>query len=193
MRRAFPIAAALATAAACARPAATTPPETPAPALSAAPAAASAVVGPNGARFVIPVGRAAPWRWHAAGTPANAAEYRWEVELAGADSVQGYNVGFSLFNPPQPATPEEGTLAALLAAGQATVWERTPGPGARAATWGRVEVDAVGDSAVAIVVRDSTTVARLFASRPATAAVVTQTPAQAVERRVPLPIAYVDH
>jgi hypothetical protein len=59
------------------------------------------------------------------------------------------------------------------------------------ATWGRVAVAAVGDSAVAITVTDAETLARLFASRPAAVEFVTQSPGQR-ERRSQIAIAYTE-
>ena len=147
-------------------------------------------VGPSEARIVIPVEpQAGPWRWNAPDTPENRREYGWQVELADSTGTAWrYQFGFSHFKAPG-ATSGSGSLADLLAAGQATIWERTPTGGGQAVAWGRVHVRALGDSAVVLSIIDPATLERLFASRPTTATVLTATPGRP-EERMPLALTY---
>lgn len=136
------------------------------------------------ARFVLPVGREEVWRWHLPETRDNGREYRWEVVL---DSGETYGFGFYLFKFPG-ARPGEGTLAALLAAGQRSVWQRTPDGGGRVVQESRVAVSAA-DSTIVVTITDPWTLNLLFGSRPAGGTIILQAPGRPVTR-MPVRFAY---
>lgn len=154
---------------------------------------AAAIVGPREARFVVPIAEpVTEWHWNMYMTSSMAREYRWEVELP--DSVSAghpYQFGFSLYKAPgDRVEPSRGSLAALLAKGQATVWERTADGGGIKAPWGHVAArPASGDSAIVLTIGDSTTLARLFGTRPATVTLVSMAPGQP-ERRTSIAVSY---
>lgn len=133
------------------------------------PAKASAVVTRTEATFTIPVGTRPSWRWNLVSTPQGHREYQWEV---GDVAERAY--GFSLFRAPGVA-PGEGSLAQLLAAGQASAWEGTPDGGGKFVGTVRVRA-ASASSAVEIVVVESSAIDRLWQTRPQTVLVVSRTP-----------------
>jgi hypothetical protein len=128
---------------------------------------ATAEVTPEKATFTIPVEQRSIWRWHLESTPFNAFEYDWTISLNG-----GRSFGFSVWkNGDQP--PKQGNLSQLIAAGQGSSWEATPGGGGRLV--GKIGVRAVQqDSAVELVVSEQPILKELLESRPPTVEVVTR-------------------
>ena len=94
-------------------------------------------VTPERVQVEIPIGRSTheSWRWNEAATPDGRAEYVWSARLGG-DST--HVIGFMLFKLPG-ATPQEGTFAELLRA---------------------------GDSVLVVELRDRALIATMFARRP---------------------------
>lgn len=131
-----------------------------------------AVVTPANAEFSIPVSRGYRWRWARSTTADNASEYRWEIGLTSGQDE--YHFGFSLFK--YPGSKEaSGDLAALLKAGQASVWRRTPSGGGSVVEEAKVSVSPA-DGRVIVRVSDPATLRLLFADRPSKAKVLTRTP-----------------
>ena len=147
------------------------------------------LVTPGEAAVVIRLAHTDVWRWYAPDTRDNAREYAWGVLVPA--SAGAFEFGFSLYKYPGRAE-KSGILDALLDAGQATVWRVSPDGRADVVPWGQVSVAAdSGGSRLVISVRDSTTLSRVFAARPARAVLLVKTPG-AKEQRTSLPIVYGD-
>jgi hypothetical protein len=125
----------------------------------------TAVVAADEAKFVIPVGKRDQWEWNLASTKENLREYSWQVTVENAGET--YEFGYSLFKRPG-SQPQSGDLAALIKAGQESLWHvfkngprRSGGVIANAG----VSVSAEGDNVI-IRIKGTENVQRLFSSRP---------------------------
>lgn len=137
------------------------------------------------------------WDWATERDAMNGSRtHAWQVEVesGGERFTAGYS--FWYFDSRQPG---RGSLAALIEAGQASVWERMnarliegvpPGilpdiPGAEVSRDLRVDVFARNDT-VHVVIRDPDTFTRLFSTRPTTVTMVRSVAGEDRETRVPL-------
>ena len=125
----------------------------------------AAIVAAEEARFIIPVGKRERWEWFLESTKENLREYAWQVTVKnGEDS---YAFGYSLFKKPG-STQQSGDLAALIKAGQQSVWQVSENGQRRS---GRVIYDAGvsvepdGENVI-ISIKGKANVDRLFSSRP---------------------------
>lgn len=134
----------------------------------------SAVVTATTARFVFPLVQRKEWQWYRAKTPAGNLEYGWTVDVPNSGRI--YQIGFLIFKYPD-AQPARGDLAALLRAGQKTIWvgdERT-----RSVLKGwPVRVIPEGNRIV-VVIDDAQTLERIFSGRPSRVTFRVQLPARA--------------
>jgi len=127
----------------------------------------TAVVAADEAKFVIPVGRKDQWEWFLDTTTDNRREYTWQVTVENGDAT--YEFGYSLFKKPG-SQPQSGDLAALVKAGQQSLWQvykngpRRTGGVIRDAG---VSVSPEGENVV-IRVKGRENVERLFSARPET-------------------------
>jgi hypothetical protein len=144
-------------------------------------------VSPTIARFVLPVGRQEVWRWYLATTADNRREYRWEVAL---DTGQTYGFGFSLWKV-SGAALGTGSLAALVDAGQKSVWERDSTGGFHVVSDAAIEV-AAADSVIVIAVANPRTLDLLFGTHPPLGTMILQAPGQQ-EHRTAIHFAYDAH
>jgi hypothetical protein len=125
----------------------------------------AAVIGADEAKFIIPVGRKDQWEWFLDTTRDNLREYTWQVSVKNGEET--YEFGYSLFKRPG-SQPQSGDLAALIKAGQESLWHvykngpRRSGGIIRNAG---VSVTPEGENVV-IRVKGKENVERLFSSRP---------------------------
>ena len=119
-------------------------------------------VTPERVQVEIPIGRSTheSWRWNEAATPDGRAEYVWTARLGG-DST--HVIGFMLFKLPG-ATPQEGTFAELLRAGQSNV-AVVIGHREQVLREARPTLRG-GDSVLVVELRDRALIATMFARRP---------------------------
>lgn len=125
----------------------------------------AATVADDEAMFIIPVGRKDKWEWFLEGTKENLREYTWQVAVDnGKDS---YEFGYSLFKK-LGSKPQSGDLAALIEAGQQSLWqvfEGGPRRSGRVIRDAGISVEPDGESVI-IRVKGKENVERLFSSRP---------------------------
>ena len=125
----------------------------------------AAVVAAEEAKFIIPVGKRERWEWFLESTKENLREYTWQVAVKnGEDS---YEFGYSLFKKPG-FTRQSGDLAALIEAGQQSVWQVAASGqrrGGRVISNAGVSVEPDGEN-VTILIKGKENVDRLFSSRP---------------------------
>jgi hypothetical protein len=153
---------------------------------SATPASPGTVVRPDLARFEIPLtsGGGESWTWYDANTPDETLEYQWQVRVRGEPA---HAFGYSLFKIPG-AAPQRGDFAALLRAGQASVW-RSDNDWRRMRATDAKPVVRIEDNRVIIELRDPAVIREVFAARPAEVEIMTQTPSRGPES-VFVPVTY---
>jgi hypothetical protein len=122
----------------------------------------AAIVAAEEARFIIPVGKRERWEWFLESTKENLREYAWQVAVKnGEDS---YEFGYSLFKKPG-STRQSGDLAALIKAGQQSVWQVGERRSGRVIYDAGVSVEPDGENVI-IWIKGQANVDRLFSSRP---------------------------
>lgn len=129
---------------------------------SGAPGAYTATVKSGEARFTLPVPRRPEWGWHRGETKERGREYAMAIKVN--NEGKEYSFGFFLWKFPG-ATPRRGDLAALVDAGQESLFERIPNGHNVIVRDAGVKVRAEGDRLV-ITVKGRKNVARLFSGRP---------------------------
>jgi hypothetical protein len=125
----------------------------------------AAVVAADEAKFIIPVGRKDRWEWFLEGTKENLREYTWQVAVK--NGGESYEFGYSLFKK-AGSTPQSGDLAALIKAGQKSLWqvsESGQGRSGRVIYDAGVSVEPDGENVI-ILIKGKENVDRLFSSRP---------------------------
>ena len=146
----------------------------------------SAIVRPTDAVFVIPVDARPEWRWHLPETRADLREYRWEFQILSAGRL--YLFGYSLFRRADRQTGR-GPLAALLRAGQRTLWYERPDSMWAVIPTRAIEAEARGEDRVIIRVQSAAAVAELFQDRPSHIRLLVLVPGTA-ERTYTVPLTY---
>jgi hypothetical protein len=125
----------------------------------------AAVVGPEEAKFIIPVGKRDKWKWFLDSTRVNLREYAWQVAVKNGDD--SYEFGYSLFKK-LGSTQQSGDLPALIKAGQQSLWQvsnSSPGRSGLVISNAGVSVETDGESVI-IMIKGKENVDRLFSSRP---------------------------
>jgi hypothetical protein len=142
----------------------------------------AAVVAAEEAKFIIPVGKRGRWEWFLESTKENLREYTWQVAVKnGEDS---YAFGYSLFKKPG-STQQSGDLAALIKAGQQSVWQVSASGqrrGGRVIYDAGVSVEPDGENVI-ILIKGKENVDRLFSSRPEKVTFEMRTEAKRPERK----------
>lgn len=146
----------------------------------------SAVVRATDAVFVVPVDARPEWRWHLAETPADLREYRWEFQVMSAGRL--YQFGYSLFRRADRPTGR-GPLAALLAAGQRSLWYERPDSMWVVMPTRAIQAEARGEDRVIIRVQSPAAVAELFRDRPSHIRLLILVPGTA-EQAYTVPLTY---
>jgi hypothetical protein len=159
------------------------------------PTKATAVVMRDKATFTIPVGQRVVWHWNLASTGGSVLEYRWEVQQTGVGvfgsplfKAPDTRFGFSLFK--ASGAPREGSLQALIEAGQGTVWEMRP-DGNGAISIGDVRVTSVQENSAVEIVVEPPHLKPFLTSRPKTVDVIVLMPGT-TEQRYSIPVKYED-
>jgi TonB family protein len=135
----------------------------------------TASVGARQATFIVPVERKGRWDWNRESTEDNANEYQWQVTVRnGADE---YSFGFYLWKPPG-VRPQAGDLAALLRAGQMSLFHDAQQGSSNLIPGAEIRVEPAGDT-LTIRVEGKETVKRLFSSRPEEVTFDIRTPGEA--------------
>jgi hypothetical protein len=129
---------------------------------SGASGAYTATVKSGEARFTLPVPQRPEWRWHTSETKERGREYVMAVKVI--NEGKEYSFGFFLWKLPG-ATPRRGGLAALVDAGQESLFERIPNGHNIIVRDAGLKVRAEGDHLV-ITVKGRKNVARLFSGHP---------------------------
>ena len=146
----------------------------------------SAIVRPTEAVFNVPVEARPEWRWHLTETPADLREYRWEFQVTSAGRL--YQFGYSLFRRAYRPTGR-GPLAALLAAGQRSLWYERPDGNWVVIPTRAIQAEARGEDRVIIRVQSGAAVAELFRDRPSHIRLLVLVPG-AAEQTYTVPLTY---
>ena len=148
--------------------------------IAVAPAATVTVTAGTAERavFVFPLEARSEWRWYLPTTAVNQLEYTWHVTVR--NNEQTYGFGFWLFKF-AGSSPRSGSIGALLAAGQRSVFEFSDATFTIVGA-ARVEVT-VNDHGLTVTVRDPATLTLLFSGRPNIATFNVEIPGEASESR----------
>ncbi len=122
----------------------------------------TAVVGADEATFVVPVGARAKWEWDQRGSGDDFGEYVWQV--AAENGGERYTFGFYHFKSAK-RPPQSGDLAALLRAGQQSLFQAAEG-GLVLVEGAVVSVEPAGEDVV-IRLKGKETVDKVFSAHPA--------------------------
>jgi len=154
-----------------------------------------AVVEGQTAQFIFPLPKRQPLTWNRGDTWDNVLEYLWQISLEAAGASDIYEFGIYLFKFPGSAETV-GSPQNLLAAAQASVWERSlSAPGAEYGA-ASVRSDLViqpfidGDKLI-VRVADRSTFAALFSHNPNTAHCKVRTPYEELNFDAVTPIQFV--
>lgn len=120
-------------------------------------------VSPIEAQFVLAISHRDGFQWYRKDTRDNAREYRAEVLVHNGD--KDYRFGFYLWKFPENNRPKTGDLAALVKAGQSSLFLIKRGGGGQIVLDAGIRVKAQNDSLI-ISVEGRKNVERLFSSRP---------------------------
>jgi hypothetical protein len=155
----------------------------------------SAIVKGQTAQFIFPLPKRQPLTWNRGDTGDNVLEYLWQVSLEAAGASDIYEFGIYLFKFPG-SVEAVGSPQNLLAAAQASVWERSlSAPGAEYGA-ARIRSDLViqplidGDKLI-VRVADRNTFAALFSHKPNTAHCKVRTPYEELNFEAVTPIQFV--
>jgi hypothetical protein len=121
-----------------------------------------ATVSPAKAQFTLPIPHRDTWEWRRSDTPDNRQEYAMDVTVN--NNKQDYKFGFYLFKKPG-SSPMRGDLAALLKAGQQSLFLSQPDGRYSLVKDAKITVRAEKDSVV-ISIEGKENIERLFSSRP---------------------------
>lgn len=147
----------------------------------------SAIVRRTEAVFVVPVDPRPEWRWHLTQTPADLREYRWEFQITSAGRL--FQFGYSLFRRADRPT-RSGSLAALIAAGQRSLWYEQPDSMWVVVSTRAIQAEARGEDRVVIRVQGEAAVTDVFQDRPAQIRLLVLVPGSA-EQTYTVPLTYV--
>ena len=121
----------------------------------------TAVVGADEATFVVPVGAKDKWEWDQRGSGDDFGEYVWQV--AAENGGQRYTFGFYHFKSSH-RPPQSGDLAALLRAGQQSLFQAAEG-GLLLVEGAVVSVEPAGENVV-IRLKGKEAVDKVFSAHP---------------------------